>query len=250
MTIKMVWIQRTALGVSLPTLVCIPHPVYPLGDLTLVEKKFSPEFLFRLSMTLYFIASLATLPLLFAFKADFIYVYVLGVLLSVFYTANPIGLKYMALGDVTIFLCFGPLLMTATSILISGKVNTSLLPYALPIGMLTEAILHANNTRDMKNDYKANLVTLAILLGPRGSYLFYLTLILGAYLAVALLAWYYSYACFLCLLTAPLAYDLIGKFGAFKFDNIVEETAKFHLPFGLLLFLGVMISDKGLSQLI
>lgn len=200
-------------------------------------------------MSLYFVASLTILPLFFAFQVDFVYVYVLGVLLSIFYTANPIGLKYLALGDITIFLCFGPLLMTAASIIISGKVNTSLLPYALPVGLLTEAILHANNTRDMKSDHKANLTTLAILLGQQGSYLFYVALILGAYLAITLVAWYYCYASLLCYLTAPLAYDLITKFSASKFENIVEETAKFHLPFGLLLFLGVMIADKGLAEL-
>jgi 1,4-dihydroxy-2-naphthoate octaprenyltransferase len=78
-----------------------------------------------------------------------------GILLAFFYTADPIGLKYHALGDITIFLCFGPLLMECTSLLLTGSLYAPLLIYSFPIGLLTEAILHANNARDIKADAAA-----------------------------------------------------------------------------------------------
>lgn len=44
-----------------------------------------------------------------------------GFFLAYFYTAYPLSLKYQGLGDLTVFLCFGPILMMATAGSIIGK---------------------------------------------------------------------------------------------------------------------------------
>lgn len=139
--------------------------------------------------------------------------------------------------------------MQATAILVAGQMSTQTLPYSIPIGLLTEAILHANNTRDIKPDTKANIVTLAIMLGYEGSYVFYLLLLAGAYLSVAVIAYYSRWACVLAFLTLPLAVQLSNGFKKNKMDSIVEQTAKFHLPFGLLLFAGILLTDYGLEAM-
>jgi hypothetical protein len=38
----------------------------------------------------------------------------------------------------------------------------------------------------------------------------------------------------------------VRSFQAGKLTNLVDETAQFHLPFGLLLVLGVVFTDVGL----
>lgn len=68
----------------------------------------------------------------------------------------------MGLGELVIFLCFGPLLMLGASVLLVGPltpwVDISFL--SLPIGLVTVAILHANNTRDIEADLAAGAFTL------------------------------------------------------------------------------------------
>jgi 1,4-dihydroxy-2-naphthoate octaprenyltransferase len=106
-----------------------------------------------------------------------------GVALAFFYTAAPFSLKYWGAGDAVIFAAFGPLLsvgvaMAATR---SAEVDPAVLAASLPIGLLTVAILHANNTRDMAADAAAGARTLAQALGFRGSYAFYVALFMWAY---------------------------------------------------------------------
>jgi len=166
--------------------------------------------------------------------------------LAYFYTAKPVGLKYIALGDITIFLCFGPLLMQATSLVLTGMANTRLNVFSIPLGLLCEGILHANNARDIKEDTAARAVTLAALIGFDLSFLFYVALVVGSYLAVVYIALFLHYGVLLCLLTLPLAIDLVNKFSQKKMLDLAEDTAKMHLPFGLLMFIGIMISSQGL----
>jgi 1,4-dihydroxy-2-naphthoate octaprenyltransferase len=134
--------------------------------------------------------------------------------------------------------------------MVTGNTDMSILPYSVPIGLLTEAILHANNTRDIKPDSKANITTLAIVLGHEGSYVFYQMLLVGAYVSVAAISFYLRYGALLAFITVPLAVQLCRGFIKNKMEGLVEETAKFHLPFGILLFLGVMLTDKGLAEML
>ena len=94
-----------------------------------------------LSLAFYTVAIASIWPYLIDSDSDILRkVFGAGIALSFFYTAIPIGLKYRALGDITIFLCFGPLLMQCCSILFTGSTSPSLYMYSIPIGLYTEAI--------------------------------------------------------------------------------------------------------------
>ena len=51
----------------------------------------------------------------------------------------------------------------------TGAVDWNVLWIALPVGLITVAILHANNTRDMRTDARAKIQTLAMKLGGKVS---------------------------------------------------------------------------------
>ncbi|CAN0540820.1 unnamed protein product, partial [Ectocarpus sp. 8 AP-2014] len=70
-------------------------------------------------------------------------------------------LKYRGLGDITVFLLFGPMLMQVAAMLICGSVQHWVLPFGVPAALLCEAILHANNMRDIEQDRSAGISTLA-----------------------------------------------------------------------------------------
>ena len=53
--------------------------------------------------------------------------------------------------------------------MLTGSINHNLWLYTIPVGMLTEAILHANNARDITADAAAGTTTLATLIGFNSS---------------------------------------------------------------------------------
>jgi 1,4-dihydroxy-2-naphthoate polyprenyltransferase len=111
--------------------------------------------------------------------------------LCFFYTADPFSLKRYALGDLTIFLMFGPLLMTGVNLAVAGPAaaahGPAVLCYSVPVGLLTVAILHANNARDVAADRAAGITTLAMKLGDAHALRFHCALFAAAYGSVAAL---------------------------------------------------------------
>ncbi|KAJ1423930.1 UbiA prenyltransferase family-domain-containing protein [Ochromonadaceae sp. CCMP2298] len=216
------------------------------GEKTLVERKLSPGFLFATSVVCYIIGIAIVFPMLIAHaNSQLITVFSCGIVLAFFYTATPVGLKYHALGDVTIFLCFGPLLMQCTSLMISGEMRSDLFYYTIPIGLLTEAILHANNSRDIETDLRAGATTVAGLIGFEASRQVYNALIIGTYLSTIAISAQYHFGCLLALLTLPLGTGLMSKFYKKEMMGLEEETAKLHLPFGILMIIGILSTSKG-----
>lgn len=221
------------------------------ADPTLVEKKLHPTTLLSTSFACYFIGTAAVMPLITVnHRFDIAVIFAIGIVLAFFYTASPVGLKYIAMGDLTIFLCFGPLLMQCTSLILTGEMNYDINYYTIPIGLLTEGILHANNARDIKSDTEVGAVTLASMIGFDNSYVFYAFLIYGAYFAVVIIAFLFHAGCLLTLLTLPLGIDLLKKFKNKEMANLTEETAKAHLPFGVTLLVGVLTRTPSLLELL
>lgn len=78
-------------------------------------------------------------------------------------------LKYNALGDLDILITFAFLPTIGTSYAITGAIDWSVLYIALPVGLITDGILHANNTRDIATDKRAGIVTMAMSMGKKSA---------------------------------------------------------------------------------
>jgi|Dee2metaT_26_FD_contig_31_3239578_length_1031_multi_8_in_0_out_0_1 1,4-dihydroxy-2-naphthoate octaprenyltransferase len=222
------------------------------ADSSIVEGKVSKRAVFFLSYLCYAAGIFLASPVLI--KTDLndrmIVIFAVGLILAYFYTAKPVGLKYMALGDITIFLCFGPLLMQFTSLLLTGDINKNIYVYSVPIGLYTEAILHANNARDIKADSKAGATTLATLVGKDLSYVFYQMLFVSAYLGAVAIALWHNWGVVASLATVPLSANLVSLYKAGKMQELPEETAKAHLPFGITMLLGILFTHRGALSLL
>lgn len=73
-----------------------------------------------------------------------------------------------------LFLWRMPLLPTLGTVYVATlAINWDVLWIAIPVGLITVAILHANNTRDMYTDARANISTLAMRLGGKVSVFLY-----------------------------------------------------------------------------
>ncbi|KAM3567874.1 hypothetical protein VYU27_009989 [Nannochloropsis oceanica] len=164
------------------------------GDRALVDRKHVTERgVLILAVVLYGLATaLVASTLAHSAYHDALLLFAAGALLSFFYTSPPFHFKCRALGDVVIYLCFGPLLTQFTALLLLAP--PSLPPSYLhlchlPVGLLTEGILHANNTRDIAMDKKSGTVTLAGLLGFAWSRRMFIGLVVGAYASSLFLAY-------------------------------------------------------------
>lgn len=174
---------------------------------------------------------------------------VFGILAGLFYTAMPVGYKYLGLGDPAVFILMGPLMVIGTYFVLTGTYDNSVLIVSLPVGFLVAGILSGNNLRDISYDKVADIETTASLLGHRWARWEYSSLIFGAYISTFAM---------ICLKILPL-YSLITllampiavknlKSALTSKPNTPEpivtldvETAKLHLLFGLLLIVSVIL---------
>lgn len=165
----------------------------------------------------------------------------LGLACAVLYTWV---LKKWALGDVVIMAAFGfGLMLGAYGVqtpLNGGVGQWGLLALlALPVALLVDAILHANNIRDAQDDARAGVTTVASLLGPKGSQAFQAVLMFGP---VALVV---AFALLHLLPYSALAVVLVLPVLAKGFrTGDVPFVAQSHLMFGVLYAASVALMGR------
>ena len=135
------------------------------GAKTLTGGVFTPTEIFRLSLGLLVVALLGGIGLLLRTGLPLLYIGLAGAACSLLYPP----LKYRAWGAVVIFMAYAVLPTLGTAFAAAGVLPSDVLWVALPIGLITVAILHANNTRDTSTDARAGIRTLAMGLGGRCS---------------------------------------------------------------------------------
>jgi len=135
------------------------------------------------SALLFFIGAAIGLYLVWATGVTLLIVGGIGLAIGLFYTA----LKYHALGDLAVFLDFGLLGSLGAWIVQTGRFSWIPVIWTIPMSMLVVAILHANNWRDSLSDQERRVITLASLLGDRGSLVYYGFLIFGSMAIVIVL---------------------------------------------------------------
>ena len=90
---------------------------------------------------------------------------ILAILSGIFYTAGPRPLGYMGLGDVFVFIFFGPVAIAGTYYVQSFEMNAAVILAGVGPGLISVAILTVNNLRDIDSDAKTGKRTLAVRFG-------------------------------------------------------------------------------------
>lgn len=146
----------------------------------LVDEIFQPKTILRFGLVLLLIGALIGIILTLLSGSQLLWIGVLGVIGAYFYY----NFKAIALGDLLIFIIYGPLIGLGTAYVMTSNIMWNVLLLNIPVSMLVVNILHANNTRDIKHDGLANIKTQAMLLGIKGSKIQYVILALGAYIVL------------------------------------------------------------------
>ena len=206
-------------------------------NMMIINGIFEPKTIFRYGFTLLVLASIIGIVLTCVTGWQLLVIGGLGFLLTMFYYK----LKFNALGDLDIFIVFGVLIALGTSFVLTGVLDYSVLLVSAPTGLLITGILHANNTRDIENDTSANIATQASVLGVKMSRIYYVLLVGGAYVMVAVLAAVgkLSWIALAVVLSLPIAIGNIKRMAAHKQPTDISDldgnTAKLVMIFSLLL---------------
>jgi 1,4-dihydroxy-2-naphthoate octaprenyltransferase len=166
----------------------------------------------------------------------------MGFLAGYLYSASPASLMSRGLGEIVIFLAFGPLITWGTYYVMSGLLTREAFIIGIPLGLLITAVIWINQFPDYEADRDAGKINCVVRLGRDRSRYIYSLLMLGPYAVVLLWvltrsdAWPYLAV----ILTIPLARKAIKILNAHyeTYDEIIPAqflTIQTHLALGLVL---------------
>ncbi len=161
------------------------------------------------------------------------------------YSGGPYPLASHGLGDLCVFIFFGPVAVIGTYYVQALAWSWPALVMSLPPGLLITAILVVNNLRDIDTDRAAGKRTLAVMIGPRATRREYLLLVGSTYgvpLAACLVGDYPAWI-MLPLLSLPLgvrSVKMIYSTTGSALNEGLGRTAMLALIFSFLLAIGLV----------
>ena len=174
----------------------------------------------------------------------------LAVLLGFFYTALPLSFSYKGLGEIAVFVGFGPLGIYAAYYIQLGHVNSSILLIAsIPVALLISMVLFLNEFQDHEADSASGKRTLVVSIGKKKSIKVYTLGMIVSYVFLALAVFVFTLPIVLLLpiITLPIAIKAITH-ARDHYEKIVELlpanglTILVHFTFGLLMSLSFVLA--------
>lgn len=99
---------------------------------------------------------------------------------GILYTGGPFPLGYLGLGELLVFPFFGPIATCGTYFLQTQELNSTVFIASLAPGLISCAVLIANNLRDEKSDRATGKMTLVARFGKRFGMVEYALTLFGA----------------------------------------------------------------------
>ncbi len=217
------------------------------GVRSMQSGKFTPREILHYGYVCLAVAALVGICILMRCGWEAAWIGVVGLAMAYFYP----WLKSHALGDLDVLMGYALLPAVGVSYAVTGTYHWETLLLSLPPGLITVAILHANNTRDILNDKRAGLFTVCIAIGGTASKWIYLILIALAFLLIPILIWSGLLPAFalLTILVLPLGYKLVRKMmnaeplAEQPIARLDQETAQLQMMFGLLYTISFLIAS-------
>lgn len=153
-----------------------------------------------------------------------------------FYTGGSRPYGYRGLGEVAVFLFFGPVAVLGTELTQSGRVSGLGIGGSVGVGLLSCAVLVANNLRDVPSDAVTGKRTLAVVLGDRDTRVLYAALVvvpLGMTLVLSLRATGTLLALLSLVLLVPALLRVLGGAEGPRLIPTLRDTALGLLVWGL-----------------
>ncbi|MBM3940718.1 MAG: 1,4-dihydroxy-2-naphthoate octaprenyltransferase [SAR202 cluster bacterium] len=171
-----------------------------------------------------------------------------SVAIAYLYSAGPLPIGNLGLGELTVFVFMGVLMVGASYFVQAQALAAGALLAALPVAFLVTSIMHCNNLRDIDEDRAQGKRSIATWVGLPVGRRVYAALLAAAHLSIVALAvagllpaW-----ALLALLTLPLAVDTVrGLWRAgdrMAMNRMMVRTARLHFLTGVLLAVGLAVA--------
>ncbi len=134
-----------------------PHPI---ASKLITEKQLLGAFFgfsaIELAVAIFFTVKCGIWAIIFAAA---------GFLLSIFYVAPPLKLKYRGLGELAIFLIWGPLITVGTYYVMAGSMPLKIWLASIPYGLVVTNVLLGKHLDKYEKDKEKGVKTLSVVLG-------------------------------------------------------------------------------------
>lgn len=169
---------------------------------------------------------------------------VVSLLALIGYSAGPRPYASLGLGEVVVFLFFGPIATVGTAFAQSETLPTAAWWVSVPMGLLAVAIMLANNIRDRETDAASGKRTLPVRIGDRASRRLYRFVVLLALIlpVAAVSSDALPLGCLIAVAAAPIAIGpvrAIGTAAGLDLIRVLAQTAMLHAQVSLGLAIGL-----------
>jgi 1,4-dihydroxy-2-naphthoate octaprenyltransferase len=163
-----------------------------------------------------------------------------------FYTGGPRPYGYAGLGEAFVFVFFGVVATAGSAYVQTGSLSALALGASVPIGFLATALLVVNNLRDIPGDTEVGKHTLAVRLGDQRTRVFYVLLLVSAFVAVPLVAGIGrrpagALALVAIVVARKPVTEVLGGARGKDLIKVLGATGRVQLVYGLLLTIGLSI---------
>jgi 1,4-dihydroxy-2-naphthoate octaprenyltransferase len=164
------------------------------------------------------------------------------------YSAGPLPLGNVALGEPLVFIFMGPVMVLGSFYVQTQTVTWTAVWLSLPVACLVTDILIANNLRDAEEDSLSGKTTLVHLWGRRPIALLYCALLFIAFASIAALvlagpgSWIWLAPLLLLPQAMASARSMSRSTERAELHQALRDTAQLHLRFGLLLSAALVLS--------
>ena len=176
----------------------------------------------------FFLALACGLPLMLRLGWPIVAFAVSGFLLATFYCAQPISFGYIGrgLGEVGIFIAFGPLPVVGSYWVQAGNFSWSAVWASVPAGLMTVSVLYNHHFTHPSADAKVGKMSPVVVLGERGARNISPLILGAAYIALVanVVAGVFPYAALAALVTAPFIFIAYARLHV---PSRVEESVQF-----------------------
>lgn len=161
----------------------------------------------------------------------------LSIACGILYTGGPKPLAYLGLGELFVFIFFGPVSTAGAAYLQTLTFSWEAVFLGFTPGLLASAVLVLNNLRDIEDDKRASKNTLAVRFGKQFTQYEYTCFILAGCLLPLVYGWWLSA---FALIPAMIPLKTVWRGG--DFNTALAQTAQIGLLTAALIAFGLLMT--------
>jgi len=225
------------------------HPTpFSGGSRVIQDKLMDAKTVWGMAMGFFMLGTASGIIVALTGRPFVVVIGLMGFLAGYLYSAAPISLMSRGLGEITIFLAFGPLITWGTYYVMTGLLTWEAFALGIPMGFLITAVIWINQFPDYEADRDAGKMNCVVRLGRDRSRYIYSFLMLGPYAVVLwwVLTQRHAWPYLAVILTVPLVWKAIKILTAHyqTYDEIIPAqalTIQTHLALGLVLTVALVL---------